>query len=155
MQIGNEIHFSSVRFGVKGDNAAQVIKNISSIIANNTSLGPSETHDHMDHLFQTSMTGIGDGIALFDWVSDSITEPYLFCARLESSVGFSAIDDRGVDIILVLISPRKNGPLHLQYLARVTRMFREPRLLQKLRDISCTDGLSSVLSPENKTVFAA
>ncbi len=155
MQIGNEIRFSKVRFGIKGDNAAQIIKNISSVISRDTQLPPSETYERMDHLFQTSMTGIGDGIAVFDWVSNTITSPYLLCAKLETPVAFSSVDDRNVDIVLVLTSPRNTGPLHLQYLARVTRMFREPRLLQKLRSVNCADGLDSVLTPENKQFFAA
>ena len=155
MQIGNEIRFSKVRFGIKGDNAAQIIKNLSSVIAKDTQLSSFETQDRMNHLFQTSMTGIGDGIAVFDWVSNAIDSPYLLCAKLETSVAFSSVDDRAVDIVLALISPRNNGPLHLQYLARVTRMFREPRLLKKLRDVEGVDGLSSVLTPENKAFFAA
>lgn len=153
--LGNDIHFSGIRYGIKGDNPHQIIKNLSWLIARDIVLPPSATQDQMEYLLKKSIAGVGDGVAVFDWVSEKIEEPYLMCATLESPIMFPAVDDRAVDITLILVSPSKNGPLHLQHLARVTRMFREPKLLEKLRNVSCVDGLRSVLSPENRKLLAA
>lgn len=151
----NEVFFSGIRYGVKGDNPTQIIKNISWIIGRETTTPPHEIQEHMEHIFKTTITGIGDGVAVFDWTSNKIDHPYVICARLETSVLFPATDDRSIDIVLALVSPKKSGPLHLQYLARLTRMFRDTALLNALRDVTCVDGMKSVLSPENRKFIAA
>lgn len=153
--LGNEIDFSDIRFGVKGDNPEQIIKNLSWTIAREMPLSFIDIQEKMEHILKNSMTGIGEGIAIFDWVSEQAEKPFLLCARLESAVAFPSVDDRAVDMVLVLISPKSKGSLHLQYLSRVTRLFREPALLSKLRSVSNVDGLQAVLLPENRKLSAA
>ncbi len=155
LHIANEIRFSGVRSGIGGQTVAQVIKNLSLVISSDIKLPSPHIQHRLEHIFATSISGIGDGIAVFDWIDDDINEPYLLCARLGNGVNFSSVDDRRVDIVLVLVSPRKTGPLHLQYLARVTRMFRETPLVEKIRSVESADGISSVLSPENRKLSAA
>ena len=153
--LAQELHFSGMRFGLKGDNAPQIIKNLAWIIAHETELSAIQTHTQLDELNRNSMVGIGDGVGIFDWVSPNITSPYILCSLLETPVIFPSTDDKAVDIILTLVSPEKDGPLHLQYLSRLTRMFREPKLLQSLRSTACADGMVAVLSPDNRKLIAA
>lgn len=151
----NNIRFSTLRFGVKGGNAAQIIKNISAIVAHDTATPPLIVHKKIHNALKSSVVGIGDGVIVFDWQSDNISVPYMFCATLETPVNFPTSDERPTDIALILVSPEKNGPIHLQYLSRMTRMFRDFELLEKLRSVSSVDGLYSVLSPENYELQAA
>jgi PTS system nitrogen regulatory IIA component len=153
--LGKEIDFSGIRFGVKGDNPEQIIKNLSWVIARETPLTFPETQKNMEDIFKKSVTGIGDGVAVFDWVSEKAETPYLLCAKLESAVQFPSVDDRSVDMVLVLVSPQSKGSFHLQHLSRVTRMFRESKLLEKLRSVSNVDGLHAILLPENRRLSAA
>lgn len=151
----NDIHFSGMRFGIKGDNPSQIIKNLSWIISQDTKTSSVTTHATLDNLLKNSMIGIGEGVGVFDWVSDDVETPYILCSLLESPVAFPSVDDSPIDIVLILVSPEKAGPLHLQYLSRLTRLFREPRLLQSLRSVTCVDGMVSVLSPDNRKLSAA
>lgn len=153
--FANDIHFSEMRFGIKGDNPSQIIKNLSWVISQDINASSVTTHSTLDDLLKNSMIGIGDGVGVFDWVSADIDTPYILCSLLESPVAFPSVDDRALDIVLTLVSPEKSGPLHLQYLSRLTRMFREPKLLQSLRSVSCVDGMISVLSADNRRMLAA
>ncbi len=153
--ITQDIHFSALRFGIKGDNPAQIIKNMAWVICDDLHAHSVETHHQLDALLQKSIIGIGDGVGVFDWVSDKIDSPYILCARLENSVAFPSVDECPIDIILMLVSPEKNGPLHLQYLSRLTRMFREPKLLQSLRSVTSLDGMILILSPDHRRLLAA
>jgi mannitol/fructose-specific phosphotransferase system IIA component (Ntr-type) len=151
----NDIQFSGMRFGIKGDNASQIVKNLSWVISQDTKISSVITHSTLDEMLKNSMIGIGDGVGVFDWVTDAVDEPYMLCTLLEAPVAFPSVDDSPIDVVLTLISPEKNGPLHLQYLSRLTRMFREPRLLQSLRSVTCVDGMVSVLSIDNRKLLAA
>lgn len=151
----NDTHFSTLRFGVKGNNTAQIIKNLAGIVARNSTISPLAAHKKIHDVWKSSVPGIGDGVLVFDWQSDDISVPYTLCALLETPVDFPTSDERPVDIALILVSPEKSGPLHLQSLSRMTRMFRDPALLEKLRSVSCVDGMHSVLSPENRKLQAA
>lgn len=151
----SDVQFTSMRFGIKGDNSLQIIKNLSWAIAQDTQIGAVKIHSKLEDLLKNSMIGIGDGVGIFDWVSDEIETPYILCSRLESPVAFPSVDDRAIDIVLMLASPEKVGPLHLQYLSRMTRMFREPRLLESLRSVTCVDGMVSILSVDNRKLQAA
>ncbi len=153
--FANDIHFSGMRFGIKGDNPSQIIKNLSWPISQDIRTSSVATHSKLEELLKNSMVGIGDGVGVFDWVTDDVETPYILCALLETAVAFPSVDDSPIDIILTLISPEKNGPLHLQYLSRLTRMFREPRLLQSLRSVTCVDGMVSILSPDNRKLLVA
>lgn len=151
----SDVQFTSMRFGIKGDNSLQIIKNLSWAISQDTHIGSVDIHSTLEGMLKNSMVGIGEGVGIFDWVSDSVETPYILCSLLESPVAFPSVDDRAIDVVLTLISPAKNGPLHLQYLSRLTRMFREPRLLESLRSVTCVDGMVSILSADNRKLLAA
>ncbi len=153
--FAQDIQFSALRFGVKGDNASQIVKNLAWVISHDTKISTPSTHSQLDDMLKNSMVGIGEGVGVFDWVSNDVDVPYIMCSLLETPVVFPSVDEKSIDIILVLVSPEKTGPLHLQYLSRLTRMFREPKLVQSLRSVSCVDGMVSILSPDNRRLSAA
>ena len=119
-----ELRFTDIHYGIKGDNPAQVTKNLSGLIARSTPITRLECQLRMEGLQKTSIVGIGDGVAVLDWVSEKLTSPYLACYKLDSFINFPALDDKAIDIVLVLVSPEQLGPIHLQYLTRMTRLFR-------------------------------
>lgn len=153
--FANTLQFSNARFGMKGDNPSQIIKNMSHCISQDIQISSAHILNRLETISKNSMIGIGDGIGVFDFTSDQISSPYITATLLETPVLFPAVDDKVTDIVLTLISPEKDGPLHLQYLSRLTRMFREPKLVQDLRSVKCSDGMMSVLCPDNRKLLVA
>jgi len=149
------LQFSNARFGMKGDNPPQIIKNMAYVIAQDIQIPSAQILNQLETILKNSMIGIGDGLGLFDFTSDQISSPYITVTLLETPVLFPAVDDKVTDIVLTLISPETIGPLHLQYLSRLTRMFREPKLVQDLRSVKCSDGMMSVLCPDNRKLLVA
>lgn len=153
--LAQTIDFTAAHFGVKGDNPLQVIKNLAFTISRDTHNPSTILHSQLDGLLKNSMIGIGEGVGVFDWVSKDIDTPYIMCSMLENSVTFPSVDDKSLDIILTLISPEKNGPLHLQSLSRLTRMFRNAQFLTSLRSVHSRDGMLSILCHDNRHLLAA
>lgn len=149
------IIISKMLYDVKGDNASLIIRNIAPSLSKDINLSAMTTHQKLEDLLRTSMIGIGDGVAVFDWVSDKVEMPYILCAKLDTPTEFPAVDKNMIDIVLVLVSPEKYGSLHLQYLSRLTRMFREEKLLTAIRSVTSVDGMVAVLSSDYNRSIAA
>jgi len=78
-------------------------------------------------------TGIGDGIALPHASVPDVSDAAVILLRLAEPVDFDAIDARPVDIILALILPEGQTHLHLQLLAGVSRLCKNPEFLALIR----------------------
>ncbi|MFA7276986.1 MAG: PTS sugar transporter subunit IIA [Pseudobdellovibrionaceae bacterium] len=155
MQTPEDYFFNCVAFGIKGLEPVQILKNISYTLARQTELPAGLFLDKLDQITKSEIVGIGDGVAVYDWKSPRITDSCLALLRLESPVQFPSVDDRPVDVIVVLVSAESVGPVHLRHLARITRLVRDHDFLARVRDVTCQSGLEALLAPENSQTLAA
>ena len=86
-------------------------------------------------------TGIGGGIALPHATTPEVTEAAVFLVRLAKGIDFDALDSLPVDLVLSLVIPKDNTPLHLQLLAGVSRLCKVPEFLNALRQASSPSSL--------------
>jgi PTS system nitrogen regulatory IIA component len=78
-------------------------------------------------------TGLGKGFALPHARLDALSEPFALFIRLARPIDFAAIDDRPVDLVILLLGPADNGNQHLATLAALSRPLRDAAFVQKLR----------------------
>lgn len=78
-------------------------------------------------------TGVGSGIALPHARMEGIERVYAAFARLNPPLEYDAIDDRGVDLAILLIAPLHASGEHLRALAQVSRRLRREELRGRLR----------------------
>ena len=90
-------------------------------------------------------TGIGGGIAIPHGRMAGLDRPRELFARLAEPVDFDSIDERPVDIVLLLVAPEGAGADHLKALARVSRLLRDRSLVDKLRATETADALYALL----------
>ena len=101
-------------------------------------------------------TGVGKGIAIPHGKLAGLDRPYGFFARLTKPIDFDAIDDQPVDILFALLAPLDAGADHLKALARVSRLFRDRDMCEKLRGSDQADALYGLLTePSTSTSHAA
>lgn len=154
MSLSDDVRFSSVHSCVRGGTFEQVLRNLSWTINRDTDLSYESVSAALKHIARRPNTGIGGGIAVLDWMSEDLNEPYVLLARLEAPVDVLAVDERPADFVLVLISPAAKSVVHLRHLARLTRLFRDEHFLDRLRMTRCSDGLMSVLLDEQSVALA-
>jgi PTS system nitrogen regulatory IIA component len=99
-------------------------------------------------------TGIGQSIAIPHGRVPGLKKVFGLFARLEQPVNFEAIDDKPVDLVFLLLSPEGAGADHLQALATVSRLLRDPKLCEKLRDAKGAEAMYRLLT-EAETAQAA
>lgn len=100
-------------------------------------------------------TGVGHGIAIPHGKLPGLTRPYGIFARLAKPIDFDAIDDQPVDILFALLAPVDAGADHLKALARVSRLFRNQEICEKLRGSDQADALYGLLTEPTATSHAA
>lgn len=100
-------------------------------------------------------SGIGDGVALPHLKLRGLARPHILFARLQKPLEFEAVDGRPVDLLLLLLSPEADGPVHLRRLARLTRLLRDETLRRHLRGTDDPDTLCALLSDPQSRRLAA
>lgn len=67
-------------------------------------------------------TGIGQGVALPHGKTNVVSESMAALATLREPIDFDSLDDRPVNIILLLVGTESNVGAHLRLLSRISRM---------------------------------
>ncbi len=99
-------------------------------------------------------TGIGMGTAVPHGKLPRLERLCGVFARLDKPIDFEAIDDQPVDLIFVLLAPEGAGADHLKALARVSRLFRDRVVCDKLRGTDRAEALYALLT-DHATSHAA
>jgi PTS system nitrogen regulatory IIA component len=90
-------------------------------------------------------TGVGGGVAVPHARLPGLDKVRGVFVRLESPVGFQAVDDQPVDLVFALLAPKGARTEHLRALARVARALRRPDLREQLRQARTQDALYALL----------
>ena len=91
-------------------------------------------------------TGLGGGIAIPHAKFRELDRIHCLFARLDEPVEFEALDNEPVDLIFVLLAPEHASGDHLKALARISRLLREPKALDRLRSARDRAGLFAILT---------
>lgn len=67
-------------------------------------------------------------------------------ARLETPIDFESVDDQPVDLVFLLLAPETAGADHLKALARISRLLRNPAVVEKLRASDDPAALFAILT---------
>ncbi len=91
-------------------------------------------------------TGLGGGVAIPHGRLSELKAVHGVFARLTPPLDFDAIDRHPVDLVFVLLSPEDAGADHLKALAKVSRLFRNQTLVEKLRGTSDAEAIYAILN---------
>ncbi|MCF8067624.1 MAG: PTS sugar transporter subunit IIA [Desulfobacterales bacterium] len=100
---------------------------------------------------EMASTGIGKGIGLPHTTNPNLDDAHIFLIRPEKPVDFDALDNAPVDIILALLIPENETTLHLQILAGLSRLCKEPKFLAAIRNAEDVESLrEEIINLEEK-----
>ena len=139
------IEFNSFILGLRAADKKQILQNISWKIGRQTNADMTWIADQLLLLEDKESSGIGDGVAIPHLKSTPLKSPFILVARLDEKVEFNALDGLPVDLVCAVLSPQMDGPLHLRRLSRVTRLFREPLIVERLRLANSEEEMASIL----------
>ena len=148
MTVASLITPDSVVAGIKGANKKQVLLDLSGHLARVSGLPEREIYETLLQRERLGTTGIGQGIAIPHGRTAGLRRLVGLFARLQKPVDFEALDGEHVDLVFVLLAPEDAGADHLQALARIARLFRDAKTVQKLRQTEDPAALYAILTSD-------
>lgn len=100
-------------------------------------------------------TGMGKGIAIPHARLSGVPRVVAVFAQLNAAIDFDALDGQPVDLVCMLLSPDGAGADHLQALAEVSRVLRDPATTDRLRGATSADAVMALLTQPVLQVRAA
>ncbi|MEW5854317.1 MAG: PTS sugar transporter subunit IIA [Myxococcota bacterium] len=99
-----------------------------------------------------SSTGIADGVAIPHGKHPGLTSLKAVLGIRRDGLDFAAIDGQPSKIFILLVAPENSAGLHLKALARISRLFKEPALRERVLSAEGADGVFRVISEEDARV---
>ena len=100
-------------------------------------------------------TGLGSGVAVPHARLAGLDSVKAVFVRLDTPVGYDAVDDRPVDLMFALFAPPKDGAEHLRALAAVSRAMRSSELREQLRQAHTEDAIHALFVSDARVPTAA
>ncbi|CAH9019597.1 PTS sugar transporter subunit IIA [Candidatus Nitrosacidococcus sp. I8] len=130
----------------------QVLEQLAKLLSHGTY--GLEVTDILSHLLgreRLGSTSIGNGIAIPHARIEG--SPYTIAAfiRLKNGIDFNAIDNKPISLFFALLVPEKSTDDHLNLLAQLATLFRNPKLCQYLQEVkNSQDLLQTLIEWDNK-----
>lgn len=148
MTVASLITPDSVVAGIKGTNKKQVLQDLSGQLARISGVPERAIFETLLQRERLGTTGVGQGIAIPHGRISGLRRLVGLFARLQKPIDFEALDGEQVDLVFVLLAPEDAGADHLQALARIARLFRDAKLVQKLRQTEDPAALYAILTAD-------
>ncbi|MGC2415868.1 MAG: PTS sugar transporter subunit IIA [Stellaceae bacterium] len=142
--IAPERVIAALRVGDK----AQLLRDLSQRAAKLLAIDPQSILDALEAREALGSTGVGQGIAVPHARVGGLHDFFGLFARLERPIEFTAIDERPVDLVFLLLIPDLAGNDHLAALACVSRRLRDRDAAAQLRAATTGAELYEILAPQ-------
>ena len=136
--------------GVKTNSKKHVLQQLSQRLAQLQGLDERAVFETLQERERLGSTAMGGGIAIPHGRLAGLKHVTALFARLDTPVDFDALDDQPVDLVCILLAPLDAGADHLKALARVSRLFRDTALLEKIRGARSDDALYALLAGQGR-----
>ena len=146
MTVGEIVGPDRVIVGLRAADKAQLLQQLAHRAAMATSLDATTIFEALQAREHLGSTGLGKGFALPHARLPGLQTPYALFVRLARPIHFAAIDERPVDIVILLLSDANGGNQHLATLAALSRPMRDPTFVQKLRRATDAAAVHGVLA---------
>ena len=100
-------------------------------------------------------TGVGRGLAVPHAEVAGAKSTFVIGATLKKPVEYISIDDEPVDVVFLIGGKPGEVGLHLQLLARIARLARQPEFLTRLRSQKSAQGFIEVVEEAEGSLYTA
>ncbi len=122
------------------------LQELSTIAAERTGLDAREIFNTLLQRERLGSTGLGRGIAIPHVKLSGLKGILCLFARLDDPIEYESHDNEPVDLMFLLLAPEHASGDHLKALASISRVVREPSILDALRSASDTAALRMALT---------
>jgi PTS system nitrogen regulatory IIA component len=146
MELGDILSPEGVIPSLKAKSKKLALQELAQKASQQTGLASRDLFDAMLQRERLGSTGMGRGVAIPHVKFRNLERLHCLFARLDEAIDYEALDNEPVDIIFLLIAPEHASGDHLKALARISRLIREPRALERLRASKDRTALFAILT---------
>jgi PTS system nitrogen regulatory IIA component len=146
MAIGDLIGPREVVVGLRVADKAQLLGELARRAAAALSLEQPTLLRALQTREQLGSTGLGRGFALPHARLQGLPRVYALLARLGRPIDYNSVDDKPVDLVVLLLTPESAAGQHLATLAALSRPFRDEAFVQQVRKAPDATALYQVLT---------
>lgn len=101
---------------------------------------------------QTRTTGIGHGLAIPHGKCEGLDELAMAIGKPAEPIDFASIDQKPVQLVILLASPLDRTSDHIQALARVSRLMTQEQFRERMYEAQSPEDLFSLLQSQEEQV---
>lgn len=146
MSMGDLIGPDQVVVGLRVADKAQLLGELARRAAAALSLDQAVLLRALQAREQLGSTGLGRGFALPHARLPRLPQIFALLARLGRAIDYEAVDDKPVDLVVLLLTPESAASQHLATLAALSRPFRDEGFVQQVRKAPDAAALHKVLA---------
>jgi PTS system nitrogen regulatory IIA component len=146
MEIVDLLAPEAVIPALKAPGKKQLLQELAHHAARLTQIPERRIFETLNERERLGSTGMGQGIAIPHGRIAGLNRICGLFARLETPVGYEAVDDQPVDLVFLLLAPESAGADHLKALARVSRLLRHQPTCEKLRAATKPEVIYALLT---------
>ena len=132
MTIGSIISPDRVEVGLRVADKTQLLQELAARAAVALGLDRHAIFAVLQGREDLGSTGLGKGFALPHARLNNLAAPFALFVRLARPIDYAAIDERPVDLVILLLSPADDND-HLATLAALSRPLRDEDFMRRLR----------------------
>ncbi len=133
MKIADVIGPDQVIVGLRAADKTQLLQDLAGRAATVLPIERRKIFDALMARENLGSTGLGKGFALPHARLETLGETFALFVRLGRPIDFASIDERPVDMVILLLTPANGANHHLATLAALSRPLRDEAFVQKLR----------------------
>lgn len=149
MKLGSILSPGMIAGAMKANSKKQLLQELGDLAARGAELDARAVFDTLLQRERLGSTGIGNGLAIPHGRFSGLKRMFGVFARLERPIDFESVDGVPVDLVFVLLAPEDAGADHLQGLAKIARLMRNPAVVQNLRATRDPAAIYSILTAQD------
>ena len=142
--ISSLLESGGIHYNVKAACKREALQALSEIAAPLIDVPAADVLSVVMERERLGSTGVGNGVAIPHGKVNGLTSISGILVRLETPIGFDALDDLPVDLIFMLLAPNDATAAHLKALAVVSRLLRDPETRRSLRGADSAEAMFAI-----------
>lgn len=150
MKIAEFLSPNAVVAELTAKSKAEILKELSDSLARaNPSLRAERLVEVLQDREKLGSTGIGEGVAIPHGKLAGISQLQASFGVSRGGVDFEAIDGKPTHLFFALVAPENSAGVHLKALARISRLFKNPRFRQAILEARGADQIHRLIAEED------
>ena len=153
MLISEMLQPAAIDADLHASNKAGVLRElVGLLLKQQPDLDPNELVETLQRREKLQSTGIGDGLAIPHGKTAAVQDIVACFGRSVQGVDFQSLDGLPSHLFFTIIVNEHQHGTHLKALARISRLFKEPTIKQRLMEAEDADALYSILIEADKNL---